>query len=157
MGITVEMGSLYAEDGTAPATAGGLFKLQLSGPAGTTCNMTIAANATRGSCVMESGATANVIAPGCSIDIPGGGCWACDGQDKGNADGDGSIGFLDLGILKLAFFTSKDGSPHGTGPGQYNCCADFDRDDVIGFLDLGIIKANFFTSGYQACGDTSCP
>jgi hypothetical protein len=155
-GITVEMGSLYAEGDPAPAAGGDLFTLQLGDNGEADTILTIAANTTRGGCVMEDGSPANVIAPGCVIEF-GGGCWTCDGQNLGNADGDTAIGFLDLGILKNAFFTSAAGSPHGTGPGQYNCCADFDRDGVIGFLDLGIIKTNFFTGGYTPCGDTSCP
>lgn len=60
-GITVEMGSLYPEGGTAPGTSGLLFKMTVSG--GT--NVTIAANTTRGSCVLEDGSPANVVAPGC--------------------------------------------------------------------------------------------
>jgi hypothetical protein len=159
-GITVEMGSLYAEGDPAPAAAGDLFKLELSDPGSAgSCVMTIAANTTRGGCVMENGASANVVSAGCTITfgpppVPG---WSCDGQDKGNADGDASIGFLDLGLVKKAFFTNTNVHPHGTGTGQYNCCADFDHDGVIGFLDLGTIKANFFTGGYTPCGDISCP
>jgi hypothetical protein len=157
-GVTVEMGSLYAEGGTAPGTSGVLFNLQLGANGEASTVLEIAANTTRGGCVMNDGASANVVSAGCTITFGTvTACWSCDGQDKGNADGDTAIGFLDLGLVKLAFFTSAAGSVHGTGPGQYNCCADFDRDGVIGFLDLGVIKANFFTGGYTACGDISCP
>jgi hypothetical protein len=157
-GITAEMGSLYADGDPAPTAAGDLFKLQLGANGEASTVLEIAANTTRGGCVMNDGASANVVSAGCTITFGTvTACWSCDGQDKGNADGDTAIGFLDLGLVKLAFFTSAAGSVHGTGAGQYNCCADFDRDGVIGFLDLGIIKANFFTSGYTACGDISCP
>ncbi|HUT29490.1 MAG TPA: hypothetical protein VMX13_06845 [Sedimentisphaerales bacterium] len=84
-------------------------------------------------------------------------CWdpcKCAGQPFGDATCDGDIGminFLDLGQLKVAFFSCK-------GDPNYNCCGDFNHDLCINFLDLGILKVNFFTTGYQpSTGNQTCP
>jgi len=51
-GVTIELGSLYVGEPNKPATSGTLCKLLLS-TSSTSCNMTIAANATRGRVVKE--------------------------------------------------------------------------------------------------------
>jgi hypothetical protein len=81
-------------------------------------------------------------------------CWdpgECDGQTLGDASCDGAVNFVDLGMVKAAFFTCK-------GHPDYNCCADFNHDGCVSFLDLGIIKQHFFTGGYSpATGEQRCP
>jgi hypothetical protein len=60
-------------------------------------------------------------------------CWSGACFAKGDANNDGKVNFLDLGILKAAF-----NKPVGDGS-----CADFNKDGKVNFLDLGILKANF--------------
>jgi hypothetical protein len=91
-GITVEMGSLYPEGGTAPPASGTLFYLEIDcqeeDPPETV--ITIAANTTRGGCVMESGSPANVVSAGCTFQcIPP--CWSFPCFPYGDYDGDGNI------------------------------------------------------------------
>lgn len=90
-----------------------------------------------------------------SCDDPNlGTCWdplECAGQPKGDADCDGAINFIDLGLLKSVFFSCK-------GDGTYDCCADFNHDECVNFIDLGLLKSNFFLSGFHpATGHTCCP
>ncbi len=81
-------------------------------------------------------------------------CWSaaeCGGQRSGDANCDGAVNFIDLGRMKVAFFSSK-------GDANYDCCADLNHDDAVNFLDLGTMKVNFFSSGYSpARGVQSCP
>lgn len=71
-GITIEMGSLYSDNGTPPPTSGLLFKLEIGCGEETSTVLTIAGNTTRGGaqgeCVLESGAQANVVSAGCTIE-----------------------------------------------------------------------------------------
>ncbi len=151
-GITVEMGSLYAEGDPVPGKSGMLFRLKVT----ENCTMTIAANPTRGGCVLEDGSPANVVSPGCPISI-GPPCWSCSAQPFGDTNGDGKVDFADLINLKKAFNTTSAGSPHGTGPGEYNCCADFDHSGAINFAELIIIKKNWILINHPPCADISCP
>ncbi len=155
MGITVELGSLYAEGDPAPGMSGMLFRLTVTDE----CDMTIAANTTRGGCVLEDGSPANVVSPGCHI-IPGPTeppCWSCPGQPFGDTNGDGNVNFADLINLKKAFNTTSAGSPHGTDAGEYNCCVDFDHSGAINFAELIKLKQYFNTGPYDTCADISCP
>jgi hypothetical protein len=83
-------------------------------------------------------------------------CWdnanECGGQDNGDANCDGGMNFIDLGLLKVAFFSTK-------GQPNYNCCADFNHDEAVNFLDLGILKSFcFFCGGFTpATGNQNCP
>jgi hypothetical protein len=81
-------------------------------------------------------------------------CWhtdACAGQPLGDANCDGEVDFIDLGLMKYSYFTCK-------GDPDYKCCADFNHDECVGFIDLGILKANFFTAGHSpATGNQDCP
>jgi hypothetical protein len=81
-------------------------------------------------------------------------CWdpaECGGQPFGDANCDGNVNFIDLGLLKVAFFSS-------VGMPNYNCCADFNHDGRVNFLDLGIEKVNFFSGGHlPATGNVNCP
>ena len=164
-GITVEMGSLYSEDGTAPGASGTLFKFTVSGAT----NVTIAANTTRGSCVLEDGSPANVVAPGCSV---GGDCmattnpayadWVAEGkpdcwcyefQCRGDADGITVGAFpvnsADVTALRAALFVDPlpvDG-----------ICADFDHIKVGSFrvnsADVTVIRAALFVDPLVSCPD----
>jgi hypothetical protein len=83
-------------------------------------------------------------------------CWdnvnECGAQDKGDVNCDGWINFIDLGLLKVALFSTK-------GQPNYNCCADFNHDEAVNFVDLGIMKSFcFFCGGYTpATGNQDCP
>jgi hypothetical protein len=81
-GITVEMGSLYAEGGTAPGTAGTLFKMTVSGAT----TVTIVGNSTRGGdlgeCVLEDGSQANIVSSGCTVGVTE--CYVV-GNQRGSA------------------------------------------------------------------------
>jgi hypothetical protein len=61
-GVTIELGSLYVGEPNKPATSGTLCKLLVS-TASATCNMTIAANATRGNVVKEDANEATTNLP----------------------------------------------------------------------------------------------
>jgi hypothetical protein len=61
--VILELGALY-EDGNQPPRTGRLCKLEISAPCGTSdCNVTIAANATRGNVVMDTAAEATTNLP----------------------------------------------------------------------------------------------
>jgi hypothetical protein len=67
-GITVEMGTLYSENGTGPGSSGVLFTITVSGPT----TVTIEGESTRGGdlgeAVLENdGAIANVVSAGCEV------------------------------------------------------------------------------------------
>lgn len=54
----------------------------------------------------------------------------------GDADGDGYVNFVDLGIVKTAMYSQ-------VGQAKYVADADFNNDGVINFSDLGVIRDNF--------------
>ena len=72
-----------------------------------------------------------------------------DGDGYGNAcdadlNNDGVVNFVDLGALRLLFFTTGSGLD-----------ADFNGDGVINFIDLGVMRAGFFQPpGPGQPGDT---
>jgi hypothetical protein len=84
-GITIEMGTLYSDDGTPPPTSGTLFRLEIGCGSEASTVLTIAGNTTRGGdqgeCVLESGAQANVVSGGCTVTCA---CYAV-GQPRGSA------------------------------------------------------------------------
>jgi hypothetical protein len=81
-------------------------------------------------------------------------CWdagECEGQPFGDANCDGCVNFLDLGMLKNCFLCVQ------CDP-CYDCCADFNHDEQVDFIDLGILKANLFNCGYSpSMGNQNCP
>jgi len=82
-------------------------------------------------------------------------CWdnvhECGGQPYGDGNCDGGINFVDLGMLKMTFFSCKGEPP-------YNCCADFDHSGCVGFTDLSRLKQWFFSAGHTpATGNQDCP
>lgn len=56
---------------------------------------------------------------------------------QGDLNLDGSVDFVDLGLMKLAFFTQR-GTP------QYNPYADLNSSGNVDFVDLGLMRQNFF-------------
>ena len=158
--IVLEFGSLYYGEPNAPLTAGTLCVLNITPGTSTQVTMVgednfrITDGVDDAGVVFEDGSTYKV-------NVGGGGpvpdCWdtvnECGGQMKGDANCDGGVNFVDLGLLKVAIFSSS-----GDGSGRYNCCADFNHDLACNFIDLGIMKANIFTSGWTpATGNTNCP
>jgi hypothetical protein len=65
---------------------------------------------------------------------------ACD-QDINN---DGTVNFLDLGLLRVAFFSVP-------GSGNWEPGADFNNDSVINFPDLGLLRLGFFNPPGPSC------
>ncbi len=65
----------------------------------------------------------------------------------GDLNNDEMVDFLDLGLLKAAFFTD-------------DAHADFNGDGSVDFLDLGLMKARFFQapgpSGLSCAGIVPC-
>jgi hypothetical protein len=161
--LTIEMGSLYVGEANAPDPNGDLVIITLGGcdSGDPNANVSITENAIRGGVVMEN--PDEVV----TVNSPGGPispdlapcieptCWdninECGGQSLGDSDCDGSVNFIDLGRLKVSFFTNK-------GDPAYDCCSDYNQDDSVNFLDLGILKVNFFSSGHTpATGNQDCP
>jgi hypothetical protein len=160
--ITIEMGSLYVGEANEPATSGDLVIITLDGcdDGGDGASVDISENAIRGGVVMENpDEVVTVNSPGGTIEpnlpdcrIPN--CWdsvnECGGQPLGDSDCDGSVNFIDLGRLKVSFFTNY-------GDPLYDCCSDYNQDCSVNFLDLGILKVNFFSTGHTpATGEQSC-
>jgi len=176
-GVTVEMGSLYAEGEPAPAKSGTLLELTIQGCGDV--NVVLAENAVRGGVVMEdpdetptvnlTGCTASLAScapPECvkstapfyadwvALGKPD--CWCYPRNCKGDADGQIQYGLFwvytnDLNILKNAF--AQNPLPPG---GE---CADFARDIQFGLFrvytnDLAILKNNFAQSGVTECDMT---
>jgi hypothetical protein len=81
-------------------------------------------------------------------------CWdlcKCGGQPCGDINCDGFVNFIDLGLMKVAFFSCA-------GDANYNCCADLNHDGCVNFIDLGLLKMCFFTGPWSpATGEQSCP
>jgi hypothetical protein len=81
-------------------------------------------------------------------------CWdlcECGGQPCGDINCDGNVNFIDLGLMKIAFFSCA-------GDANYNCCADLNHDGCVNFIDLGLLKMCFFTGPWSpATGEQSCP
>jgi hypothetical protein len=156
-GAVVEMASLYAASDpchpSAPGTSGSLCYFYINKtPCGPDNKITVdvTLNTKRGSVVLKDpNVTPSVTLPVQLVYTCGAACWACVRQPKGDADGDGYVGALD--VLKV-----KQSWQKSTGQAGYNCCADFDHDGYVGALDVLIIKQNWQTTG-ATCADISCP
>jgi hypothetical protein len=147
--MTIEMGSLYEEGvDDDPCDAGELVSFRVTGSG--TIHVSIDANPIRGEVVDEN---ADPVTPGiteCDVELTEPSCQdvdnECGGHDDGDVNCDGGVNFVDLGLLKVAFFSTK------------GCCADFNDDNGCNFIDLGIMKANFFSTGHTpATGNQDCP
>lgn len=171
--MTIEMGSLYAEDdpddhNEPPVRSGQLLKFKVDCTAGTGGQMvsvSIAENVIRaGPVVMEnpnedvSGRTniTSDCAVECEADCTYPACWDWPGQCEGDCHGDdGDVDTDDFLAFKAAFATSK-------GDAKYNPCADLDRNGDIDTDDFLVFKANFTKTGLTGCeqGDINglyCP
>jgi hypothetical protein len=158
--LVLEFGSLYVGDVNAPVvegvTEGRLCQLTV-GCGSLDANLVVTAETTyRGGVLLEDGTDVSGSASA-EISICGSTCWDivndCNGQMKGDANCDGGVNFIDLGLLKACIFKCS-----GDGSGLYNCCADFNHDLCNNFIDLGIMKANIFSTGHlPATGNITCP
>jgi hypothetical protein len=166
-GGVVEMASLYATNDpchpSLPASSGSLctFKFKRS-PCGPDNKITVdvnTPNTKRGGVVLKDpNATASVTWPAqlvypCGTPTPP--CWACPGQPYGDANGDGTVSSKDLALLRKSWLMGIS-DPHGTGVGQYNCCADFNHDNIVSSKDLAKLRQNWLGT-FGVCGDISCP
>lgn len=167
-GGVVEMASLYAASDPChpvkPASSGSLCSFRVKNLPGTCgpdkkVTVSLSLNSKRGNVVLKDPnltPTVNLPAP---LDIicpdAGPACWACVRQPFGDATGDGITDLSDLLALKRSWLKSTS-DPHGTGLGQYNCCADFTQDGLVDLSDLLRLKQNWLSSG-ATCADISCP
>ena len=165
----VEMASLYAASDPnhpiKPAQSGSLCSFRVKNVAGT-CGpdnkiiVTLSLNSKRGNVVLKDPNVTPTVNLPAALDVPcptgGPACWLCPRQPFGDATGDGQTNLSDLLAMKKAWLTTSAGSPHGTGTGQYNCCADFTQDGSVNLSDLLRLKQNWLTVGAN-CADISCP
>jgi hypothetical protein len=116
----------------------------------------------RGGAVGSTFETVNVPAPpGTRVTFAVPTCWdltECGGQPQGDFTCDGDVNLADLGAIRNAWGTDKDVDPRGTGPGEYNCCADSNHDGLVNLTDLGDIRTGWGTTGHTpATGEQDCP
>lgn len=166
-GGVLEMASLYGENDPcrqdAPPSSGILctFAIDANCAIAESFTVSLDLNAQRGGVVLEDPDAAVTVNLPSDLVVPcippGPACWNCPGQPSGDATGDGNVNIFDLLALRSAYGTTSAGSPHGTGPGQYNCCADFGQNGSINIFDLLTLRANYGTTGLGACSDKSCP
>ncbi len=169
-GCTIEMASLYAANDPcvahkfAPPASGTLISFRVKsdqnslviGCDGAVTVSITGVNAKRGGVVLENGTTASVNLPSALImDFSGGRplSWLSPAQAKGDATGDGKCTVLDLARVR-ASWGKTTADPHGTGAGQYNCAADFNRSGSVTVLDLAILRANWGKLDWAAA---ACP
>jgi hypothetical protein len=157
-GVTIEMGSLYAEGEPAPAQSGDLVILTLCGcVTGGTANVSIAENVIRGGVVMEDPALSPAVnLSGCSVSLPNcyvPTCWEaqdCPGQPLGDATCDGSVNIMDVLKVKTSWLQTYPAA-------GYNCCADFDHNCSVNIMDILKVKANWLATGLGGTGCQDCP
>jgi hypothetical protein len=147
-GITVEMGTLYSDNGTPPPTSGILFRLELDCQGEASTVLTIAGNTTRGGdlgeAVLEDGAQANVVSAGCTIDCVTE-CYVV-GQQRGSAG-------CNAGTITQANYDAwvLNGSPD-----EWCCpwqpCGDTNGDGFVNASDYSLITGNPAAPASQAPG-----
>ena len=158
--VILELGALY-EDGNAPPPTGTLCKLKLGGleiGGGIgrlilDCNLTIAANATRGNVVLDTAAEATTNLPltetvaACDIsDQYGGIRYLCDNTTVNYGSVDGVVDFWDLQVV-LYFYDKYEVNCPTLWPSDPNLCRRVDncgvnygpQDGYMGFWDLQAI------------------
>jgi hypothetical protein len=164
-GGVIEMASLYAAGDvnhpSAPPTGAGPYALlSFRVNCGLTAQtVTLSLDTQRGGVVLKDPNVAPTVSLPAALSIcastpP---CWACPAQPVGDTNGSGSITAADLLAVKNAFGTNSTSFPHGTGVGQYNCCADFNHSNSVTAADLLILKQHFGQTGLGTCADKSCP
>ncbi len=165
--ITIEMGSLYVDDGNRPLTDGDLITLEIAND----CNISVVPNLIRGGVVMES-ASQEV-----SLDLAGATVVAVDGDcgcygDIGYLDTgtwedtlgqDGVVNFSDLNLFLGIFVTDYALAPITPVPLDLLCfdmayldmgtwMDTFGADGIIDFSDLNFFLGQFVSSGFStAC------
>ena len=89
-------------------------------------------------------------------------CWdpaECPGQATGDANCDGDVNLDDLTALKKSWGKSTSDTI-GTGIGEYNCCADFNKigvsKDVINIDDLTALKIGWSNSYPGSTNNETC-
>jgi len=165
-GGVVEMASLYAASDpnhpVKPAASGSLCSFWVdcrkAGGDGKIV-VSLSLNSKRGGVVLKDPNVTPTTNLPVAVDVPCMChlCWNCPGQPKGDATNDGQVNLSDLLALKKAWLTTLAGSPHGTGTGEYNCCADFNQDGTVNLIDLLVLKKNWLTTGHRTCSDICCP
>jgi len=126
-GITIEMGSLYADGETPPAKTGNIITLVLSGPG----TVTIAENVIRGGVVMEN----PDVSSNCSFDC---GC-------AGDVDSSGQIDLEDL--QGVAAILLDVGSPFIAPVTPETAGGDVDSNGQIDLEDLQGVAAILLDAG----------
>jgi len=176
-GGVIEMASLYAASDpnhpSAPPSSGQLlsFRVNCVNPNGQT--VTLSLDTQRGGIVLKD---PNVVPATnlpqslqvCALAVNQ--CWLCPTQTYGDATNiavgsppNGKVNIYDLSALRKAYGTNSATSPHGTGVGQYNCCADFcglaagsPPDGKVNIYDLGRLRKYYGQTVGAACADGSC-
>jgi hypothetical protein len=171
--ITIEMGSLYASNDPCHTVAPDVNGVLLSFTVDKGCCISLSEDSARAGVVMEDtdktfGAGYVTLIPGCIAGPPSdpnvGTCWdpnECVAQPYGDATCDGAINLDDLIAMKKAWGTTPSGTI-GTGIGEYNCCADFNRagvsKDAINLDDLIRLKQNWGSPpAGTSTGNQTCP
>lgn len=162
----LEFGSLYVDDINKPGVSGILCKLTIDCNGATDPNLTMVdEDVYRGGVLLEDGTPVPVdqtITLVCAPP-PDPNCWTpseCPLQSQGDANCDGDVNLDDLTALKKAWSKSTS-DPLGTGVGEYNCCADFNRvgvsKDVINLDDLTALKIGWPLASQTSAGNQTCP
>ena len=144
--VILEMGALY-EDGFAPLTSGVLCTIVVSAD----CDITVAADATRGNVVMEDTTEASftgdtITIPSC--DYPA--CWDYATQCNGDSDGD-----TDVDTLDWPYF--RDGFGKVYPAAGYQPCADYDHDGDTDTIDWPKFRDYFGKTAPATCPAVTIP
>ncbi len=122
----LEFGALY--DQAVPEAAPEATTVLCTITVSEACNMTLAANSTRGGVVrIGGGAVTADFVGGPITGQTGPACWNNSCQTSGDANGDGLISALDVQALLNAW------------GGAYDPCVDFNRDGLVSALDVQVL------------------
>ena len=167
--VVLEFGSLYDGDANAPGTSGTLCTLTIDcNDAVVDVNLTMVdEDLIRGGVLLEDGtpvAVDQTILITCEDPDPDAGtCWdpaECPLQAQGDSNCDGDVNLDDLIALKKSW-NKGIGDAHGTGVGEYNCCADFNKSgvsqDVVNLDDLIALKIGWPLAPQTSTGNQTCP
>ncbi len=124
-GVTIEMGSLYADSDPAPDTSGVLFTFTVSDTAAV---VTITENGIRGGIVMEDPEEPVVFDPNI---VP------CDIFCLADLNGDKVISLIDMSMLYGML--GQAGPPYSIPVPPGNPAADLNGDNVISLIDMSML------------------